>query len=464
MSDLTLANRPATAPLLTRLGRRLLGCTRSRYSDFLPEAQAIAAREASPIARVLIFVIALLVAIALSWAWLSNVEQVATAPAVVRPAGKVKIVNHPEGGRIAAIHVREGDAVVQGQKLIEFDRSAVNEEIARRTGEWQALTGEAARLSAEAKDATPDFPSDLKAARPDIIRAEIQLFETRRRALVARRATADKVIEQRDREADRLTARRDQLRESLKILRQQERAIAELTGKGYFPRLRHLSIKRQISELEGQISETEEGAQGAASALAEARSRRKSIDEEWQSEILGRLTEVRRNVDDARSALVQERNRLHNLVLYATTAGVVQNLNVTAPGQSVAANEAILNIVPSRDTLIIEAQVSNDDIGYIRVGQTTTIKVQTYDFIRYGTLNGVVQHIAADATENRKTGQRTFAVLIKADRTWLSDGGRKLPVNPGMQATVDLRIGERSILSYLTDRISRTTRSAFRER
>lgn len=464
MSDIAVPEPSPAEPLLARLKRQLAISTRSRYSDFLPEAQAIAAREASPIARALIFVIALLFALALSWAWLSEVEQVATAPAVVRPAGKVKIVNHPEGGRIAAIHVREGETVAEGQQLIQFDRGAVLEEIARRAAEWLALTGEAARLKAESNEGALDFPAELATARPDIVRTQTRLFDTRRRALIARRSVADKVIEQRDREAGGMAARLEQLEKSLGILRQQEAAVAELAGKGYFPRLRHLSIKRQISELEGQISETKEGAMAAFSALAEAHSRRRSVDEEWHSETLGRLTEIRREANNARSALVQEQSRLRNLVLYASTAGVVQNLAVTTPGQSVAANEALLNIVPSQGQLIIEAKVSNDDIGYVRVGQTATIKVQTYDFIRFGTLNGVVQHVAADATEDKKTGQRTFSVLVKADRTWLSDGNRKLPVNPGMQVSVDLRMGERSILSYLTDRISRTTQSAFRER
>ncbi len=463
MSDLATMERAAAEPLLSRLKRRMVASTQSRYADFLPEAQAIAAREASPVARILIFVITLLFAVALTWAWLSQVEQVATAPGVVRPAGKVKIVNHPDGGRVAAIHVREGDVVSKGSKLIEFDRGAVREEIARRTTEWQSLTGEGARLAAESADAPLRFPARLAAARPDIVRTQTRLYETRHKALVSRRAVGDRVIEQRDREAGALAARLEQLERSLEILREQERAIAELTAKGYFPRLRHLSIKRQISDLEGQIAETNEGALAAVSALSEARSRRGSIDHEWRSEALGRLANVRREAEIAKSVLDQERGRLRNLVVRAPTAGVVQNLVVTAPGQSIAANKALLNIVPNQDRLVIEAQVSNDDIGYVRIGQQATIKVQTYDFIRHGTLSAEVEHIAADATEDPKTGVRTFSVLLKAEQTWLHDGNRRLPVNPGMQVSVDLRVGERSILSYLTDRISRSTQSAFRE-
>lgn len=454
----------AAVPFLKRLGTSMAVSTRSRYADFLPEAQAIAAREASPIARILVLVIAALFAMALTWAWFSEIEQVATAPAVVRPAGKVKIVNHPEGGRIAAILVREGELVTKGQKLIEFDRGAVREEVARRTTEWLMLVGEATRLDAEARGRSPEFPPVLTRARPDLVRAQIALYETRRRALISRRNIADRVIEQRDREAGAIAARLQQFERSLGILQQQERAVGELVGKGYFPRLRHLSIKRQISDQEGQVSETSEAAIAAFSALSEARTRRINIDEEWRSEILGRLAGAKRDAEIARSVLRQEQGRRRNLVLYAPTAGVVQNIAVASPGQSVSAYQTLLNIVPSQEGLIIEALVSNDDIGYVHVGQKTTIKVQTYDFIRYGTLSGVVEHIAADATEDKKTGTRNFVVLVKADRNWLSDGDRRMPVHPGMQVSIDLRLGQRSILSYLTDRISRTAQSAFKER
>lgn len=464
MSELVAAQGETVEPIRARLRRRLLSSTRSRYADFLPEAQAIAAREASPLARALIVIITLLFAIALIWAWLAEVEQVATAPAVVRPVGKVKIVNHPDGGRVAAIHVREGEKVTAEQKLIEFDAGAVAEETARRTTEWRTLSAEAVRLAAEARGATPDFPSGLAAARPDLVRAQIQLFETRRRALDSRRAVGDRVIEQRGREAGVLAARLKQLKRSLAILSEQERAIAELAGKGYFPRLRHLSVKRQISELKGKISETRESGRAALSALSEARSRRRSVDREWRAETLSRLADVKRQVEISKSVLTQNEGRLRSLVVRAPTAGMVQNLAVTSPGQAVAANETLLIIVPSRDRLIIEAQVSNDDIGYVRIGQKASVKVQTYDFIRYGTLSGVVEHVAADATEDPRSGVRTFSVLVRAEQTWLSDGNRKLPVNPGMQVSVDLHVGDRSILSYLTDRINRSAQSAFRER
>ena len=456
-------------PLPDRRGRgsakeRRKRILRSRYADFLPEAQAVAESEPTPLATTLIVAVALVFAAGVAWAGFAEVDQVATAPGVVRPAGKVKVVNHPDGGRVAAILVKEGDRVEAGDTLVELDPELNREEIAKRTSEWQSLSAEASRLEAEAGGTAPVFDPEIAAARPDLAGTQFLLFEARRQSLEANRAVADRVIEQRDRDVKALQARHRQYRRSLVILKEQESAVATLAEKGYFPRLRFLSIRRQVSELEGQVEETLETAHSAQSALAEARSRRTSIDEEWRSEVLARLADTRRKRDQAKNSLTQERSRLRNLSVLAPIAGIVQNIAVTASGQSIRANEPLLNVVPTGAQLVIEARVANDDIGHVTVGQAATVRVRTYDFVRFGTLEGVVERIAADAVEDQETGQLIFNVMVRTDRAYLGRNTGDQPVNPGMQAEVDLHIGKRSILSYLTDRLSRTARSAFRER
>lgn len=125
-----------------------------------------------------------------------------------------------------------------------------------------------------------------------------------------------------------------------------------------------------------------------------------------------------------------------------------------------------MNVVPTGDTLIIEARVSNDDIGFIEVGQEAEVRVNTYDFVKFGTLKGTVSQIAADATEDAGGEGVAFnyVVLIKTDRTHLGPTPTSQPVLPGMQVTADFKIGERTVLSFLTDRVSQTTSTALRER
>ena len=425
---------------------------RTRYTDFLPDAQAVAESAPAPFARLLILIVAALVAAAIGWSAFAQVEQVATAEGVVRPAGKVKVINHPDGGRVAVVLVAEGDRVDAGDELIQLDPELIREEIAKRRSEWQFYSAEASRLAAEASGGQPNFDPTISRVRPDLVRTQSELYHANSQSLTVRSATADRIIDQRARDAARLAAREKQLVRSLAILKEQESAIATLTKKGYFPRVRYLSIRRQVSELEGQVEETRESRRGARSALGEARSRRASIDEEARSDALGRLAISRRERDRAKSSLSQEMARLRNLALRAPTAGIIQNMNVTSPGQAIRANEPLMNIVPTGAQLVIEALVSNDDIGYVRLGQQVTVKIRTYDFVRFGTLDGIVERVAPDAVADEDTGKLRFKVMIRTDRAHLGSGPGDYPVNPGMEADVDLHIGRRSILSYLTDR------------
>ncbi len=453
--------KTGTALTIPRQG----GLSRARYADFLPELEAVAEREHSPLARILVIAVAALFAAIVLWAALSQVDQVASAPGQVRPAGKVKVINHPEGGTVAAIYVKDGDIVVTDQVLLELAPDVVREELAKVEGEWHALGADVARLTAEASAAAGiAFPPELAAARPDLVLAQTRLFEARRTALETRQAAAQEIVVQREREAAGIEAQIASLRVGLAVLIEQEEAIGTLADKGYFPKLRYLSVKRQVAEAEGQLGQALQQLASTEAALAEAINRRDGVTREAKAEVLENLAEARLDRDRAYRTLLQQRARLESLILRAPADGIVQNLAVSSVGQAVRPGDTIMNVVPTGDTLIVEAQVSNADIGFIHPGQAATVKIVTYDFIKYGSLEGEVERVSAISVENPDTGELMFPVEIRVDRTYLGDEPGQLPVQPGMSAEVDLKIGERSILSFLTDRIARTTSKAFTER
>lgn len=439
-----------------------------RYAEFLPDAQAVMQREHSPLARLLVGVLSLLVLALIAYLAIAEVERVASAEGVVRPAGRVKVVNHPQGGRVSAIRIEEGQRVAEGDVLLELDPEIQREEVAKLTAEWQRLAAEAARLEAEALGATEpaaiDVPEAVARARPDLVATQRDLFAARREALEARRETAEEVIEQRLQEVETLRRRLAQQRGSLEILKEQERSVGELADKGYFPRLRYLSIQRDVQDLEGQIAQSESELERARAALAEARKRRAAIDREWNAEVLDQLDKAATERDRARSSLEQQRASLRNLTVRAPADGVVKDLKVTGLGQSVSANEPLMKVVPVGDSLIVEAQVDNQDIGYIEAGQPAEVKLATYDFTKYGVLEGRVERVSPDATQDQQTGRLLFTVAVRTDKAYLGAEPGRHPVTPGMSAQVDIVIGKRTILDFLTERLRQTTAEAFRER
>jgi HlyD family type I secretion membrane fusion protein len=436
---------------------------RGRYAEFLPGELAVARRRHSPLAGALVVVIALVFLVVVLWAALAKVEEVATAPGQVRPAGRVKVINHPDGGRVAALFAEEGQKIELGQVLLEFDAGLLEEEIANVTGEWQGLLAAVARLDAEAAFEDVTFPDHLLSARPDLVLTQLQLYNARAEGMGSRRAATDKVIEQRQSEVAQQDRRVSQLEQSLAIVREQEAAVAQLIDKGYFPRLRYLSLQREISELAGETAQAKSARHAAIAALSEAGAERRRIDEEWRAAVLSDLADRRAERDRARSAMHQLRQRLEHLSVRAPVSGIVRDLSVRNIGQAVEANRPLVNIVPTDDRPVIEAKVPDHDIGHIELGQTVTVKVRTYDFLKFGTLEGTVEQIAADAAIDDKTGATYFNVLVRTDRARLGSGPGARAINPGMLVDVDFHVGERSILSYLTDRVTQTTRGAFRE-
>jgi adhesin transport system membrane fusion protein len=451
---LPAAKFPTLPPLLPR----------SNYADFLPEIEAVAEREHSPLAKVLLITLSVLFAILLAWAAIGEVDKVATATAQVRPFGRVKIINHLEGGIVRTLNVREGSAVKEGDILVELDPTLVEQELAKADNDYLTRSAETIRLTAEVGGEKLEFPKEIVEARPDLVTSQMRLYMERQSGLSSKRGSADDIVRQKQSEANGLVAQLESAKEGLKIIVEQERATATLSDKGYFPKLRYLSIKRQVSDTEGQIAQLAAQLASTRSQLQDALNKRASLDRDAAAESLDKLMVARRERDIAYRTREQQRARLENTILRAPVEGIVQKLAIAAPGQSVRGGDPIMNVVPVGDSLVVEAQVGNQDIGYIRVGQTATVRVLTYDHIKYGTLEGVVEQISADAVEDQKTREFTFPVVVRTSKTYLGDKPGLYPVAPGMAAEVDFKLGRRTVLSYLTDRMEETASNAFKER
>jgi HlyD family type I secretion membrane fusion protein len=437
---------------------------RASYSDFLPEREALGGRQHSPLATITMVVIAAFVLILLVWSGFSRVEQFAVARGQVRPDGRVKVINHTDGGRVAQILVKEGDLVASGQPLFRLDPDLLQQDVARATAQWQQLAADAARLEAEANRlAQVNFPASLRSDRPDLVATQTRLFEARREALGARRDATDRQIEQRSADVDSLTRQIRSRRASLDITREQSTSVGELADKGYFPWLRYQSLLKDMNDAEGEVARLEASLVSARAALGEARTRRRQVDDDWNSQVFGDLAKARTDRDGAAAQLAQATSRLRNLEITAPDDGIIQGLAVNNIGQSIKPMEPLVNVVPVSDSLVIEAKVANQDIGYISVGQKARVKVLTYDFAKYGTLEGVVEQISPDGFADQQSGQVFYKVVVRTNKAWLGPKTGERPVTPGMQVDVDLITGDSSILAYLTDRMFAITSNSFRE-
>lgn len=450
-------------PSLPPMRRFQKGRDDGRFAEFLPDTEGIVASRHSPAAGYLILAITAMVVTGFLWAGLTEVEQVVRAQGRVEPAGRVKIVNHPNGGRVAEILVEEGEHVIADQPLLAFDGELVSAELDDLLSRWQVKAAEADRLRAEAMDEPLAFRESLAESRPDLILQQTELLGTRRQSRESRRRALSQAIEGQSHQVDSLIAERARLENSENMLGHQVGAVRKLADQGLYPRLRLIAAERQLGDISGDIRKTGARLASAKAAYAEARSERDSFELEWRSVTLAGLAEAEAERDQLAEAVKRQRTMLNNLLLRAPVDGVVQELVIAGAGQSVGSNEPLMKLVPTGSGLVIRAKVDNQDIGHLRIGQAAKVKVQAFDFLRYGTLEGNVQQIAADASADQQDGALRYGITIETEKAELTDGETWHDVLPGMTVDVDLLVRERTILSYLTDRIFRIPTEAFQE-
>jgi HlyD family type I secretion membrane fusion protein len=434
-----------------------------RLAEFLPDAEGVIERRHSPVAGLLIVVVALTFCGLVAWSALTEVEQVVIAAGQVEPAGRVKVINHPDGGRIAGIDVVEGQQVAAGAPLVRFDGEEMHAKLVELTGRWQLRSIEAARLVAEIEGGELTVEPELAQARPDLVAEQQALLASRRDAHLSRSEALVQTIERRAKEVESMTAEVQRLRASHALVKEQLDAVRGLADKGLYPRLRVVTIERELSDLAGDIQKASAGREAAEAALAEAQSRHQALEREQRSTVLAELAAARSERDQLAEAYRRQATTSRNLVVRAPVAGIVQDIAITGPGQSVGSNEPLMKLVPTGGGLVVEARVQNRDIGYVRVGQPVKVKVHAYDFLRYGSLAGQIEQIDADAVVDPKTGALTYGIMVRTETADLALEQTKVEVVPGMAVDVDLLVGERTVLSYLTDRIFRLREAAFRE-
>ncbi len=432
-----------------------------RFAEFLPDTEGIVASRHSPAAGYLILAIAGMVFTALLWAGLTEVEQVVRAEGRVEPAGRVKTINHPHGGRVTEVLVFEGEQVIEGQPLLAFDPELTRSELDDLIGRWQVKAAETDRLQAEAMDEEPRFDESLAEARPDLILQQTDLLKTRRQSRESRRRALSQAIQRQAHEVESLIAERARLENSQNMLGHQVGAVRKLTEQGLYPRLRLIAAERQLGDLSGDIRKAGARLASAEAARAEARSERDSFELEWRSLVLAELAEAEAERDRLKEAVRRQRTMLDDLVLRAPVDGIVQDVSVAGAGQSVGSNEPLMKLVPTDTGLVIRAKVDNQDIGHLAIGQEAKVKVRAFDFLRFGALEGEVRRIAADATVDAEDGALRYGITVETDRAELTDGESWHAVLPGMTVEVDLLVRERTILSYLTDRIFRLQEETF---
>ncbi len=405
----------------------------------------------------------ILVASALVWANFAELDEVAIAPGEVIPKGQVKVIQHLEGGIIKQIYVTEGQRVSRGDPLVQLDLGASGANPEELQVQLDGLMLMRARLQAEAFGKRLKFTREIAAARPALVRSERETYEGRKRQLQSSLAILREQTRQRELEIKEVEAKRRALIANLELARQRLRMSRDLLTDKLVAKMEHLKLESEVQGLEGELARLKPAIPRIRASLDEARERQRAEILNFRRGAVEQLRKVKLSIARNQEHLAKATDQARRTKITSPVDGVVKNLRFHTIGGVVRPGEGVMEIVPSHENLVIEARISPIDVGYVRVGQPVVVKITTYDYARYGGLDGKIINIAADSDADRE-GQQFFKVVVETDRTYLGTEPGLLPIAPGMQATVDIHTGTKSVMQYLLTPVLKLKHEAFRER
>lgn len=360
----------------------------------------------------------------MGWASVSKIDQVTHGRGQVIATARTQIIQSPDGGVLQEIFVKEGERITKGQRVALMERDRALAAFNDTKAKVAALRITLARLHAEVFERPLDFDKSLLIY-SDFIRNQKDLYLKRRHAI-------DEDVRV--------------LNQALKLAREELSMTERLEKTGDVGRAELLRLQRQIVDLEGQLG-----------------SRRNKYFQDSQTE----LTKAEEELSTQEQALADREALLDHTEIKAPTDGIVKVIRVTTLGGVLRPGDVLMEILPTNSELIVEVKLPPAESGFVSVGLPASVKLDAYDYSIYGALDGEVIYMSADAlNEDTRAGEQVYyRVRIKIhDPASSIQKIRDKPISPGMTATVDIRTGERSVLSFLTKPITKTLLESFSER
>lgn len=447
--------------------RKSLSGTRKRGAEtaFLPEALEIVETPPSPIGRLILWAIMIFSVLAVIWSIWGRIDIVATAPGQVAAKGQSRVVEAREMGVVAQINVRNGDNVRKGDILVELDKtlstadtSVVENEL--RQAEIRAALANGVLSYLRSGRRTLELPDNISAELEDVshrqLQSRIRAFDQEEQTLKDEVERALSATESAEREVNRL-------KETLPLLRDRYTSYSRLADEGLAPKIEKLRLEEELVTREKDLDIALGRRDEATKSVQTAQSRLKLIRRQVERDALAELGEAEAIKSDRLEAKRKASLRDSWQTITAPVDGVVMSSTVTTIGEVIEPGNPIMLIAPSRDKMIVNATILNKDVGFVRIGDEVSVKLETYPFTRYGLIEGTLTMISADAVIDERLGP-VFPVEVELSQTWLGEGEFRRDIQLGMNATAEIKTGDRPIYDFILSPIAKRTKEAARER
>lgn len=393
--------------------------------DFITDSKAALLNKRTPIAGMILYCIFIMLIVGIVWSYFASIDQMTVAQGKVIPSSEVKVIQSLDGGLIASIDVDEGTLVKKNQILLQFDNTRYKSDYQQGREKYWALTAAIARLNAEIQGLpTVTFSKELVETHADLIATETKLFEARKQAL---------------------TQGLEVLERNYELANNVLKIYEPLLKSGVVPKIDYFKAQQSANEIQQSIY---------------------NLRDKYRQDALTEMNQRKADLAVINESLTSLNDKMLRTTIYSPVNGIIKKIYIHTIGAVIQSGQPIMEIVPVEDSLLVQAKVKPSDIAFIKVGQDATVKISAYDYSIYGSLEGKVEYISADTIDEKIDNQDVnfYLVNVRTKKSYLGTAQYKLSIMPGMDATVYIKTGKKTVLEYLLKPLIKAKEESLRER
>ena len=427
-------------------------------------AQSIQLEEGtSPrLVRLMIYLLALVLIVSIVWSMFARLDQVARADGQVLPSSAIRRLQHLEGGIVADVLVEEGQIVEENDLLLLLSPTNARSELAQLRAREASLRARFIRMEAFVSGEEPDFGEILRIY-PTLALEHGALLRSQNESRGNQLDVLSRQINERKVALKTLFAQKTTIERSVELVAEEATLREGLMLKGLTPRFKYLDVLRLLNTTRGQLLQIEGLIARAKEGVAEAQTRLAEVESRLKNDALSEMSTVSAELSEIRESMARYEDRVKRLEVRAPVRGVVQKLTYSTVGSVVAAGEAVAEIVPLDDRMIVEVKLNPKDVGFVEIGQQATVRFTAYDYAQFGGVSSHVRHISP-TTVASDTGKAFYKVVLELEKDHVGAGSADNRILPGMVVQADIRTGQRTLFEYLSKPVSRALSLGFTER
>lgn len=413
--------------------------------------------------RMILYFFSTMITLSLIWASITKLEEVAVAEGKVVASSYARKIQPTIGGTVSEVNVTEGAYVKRGQVLLKMD-TLVTETQLRQTGlQLGAQQLIQRRLRALLENRTPDF-SGIKNCSEKDLRDQQDLYEQAHKIDELKHKEFESQIQQTEHELQELAIKEEKFSRQKSFLEEEMEIRKGLVEKGLNSKIQFLGLQRQMSDVQFELQTLPETRQKIMKKKAESEMKFAEYQSTSRQGILKELSDAIRKIEQSEQEYLRHSRSLEESVISSPIDGFVSNLTIFSTQIVITAGQTVMEILPEKDPLIAEVKITPKDIGHVVTGQPVTVKFNTYDSTRYGTIQGILKEISPSTLKDSESPEPFYRGIVYLEKNYVGNDPGKNIIFHGMTLTADIKTGSKSVLQYMLKPVVTSAKQALRER